>query len=58
MLNKCPNCGSTAQVRLVWQDEDLLTQHHYKEYWCGCGCRFRVTYELVNIKVLKDDGDT
>lgn len=55
---KCPNCGSSAQVRLVWQDEDPLTHYHYKEYWCGCGCRFMTTYELIKVKVLKDDEDT
>ena len=55
---KCPNCGSTAQVRLVWEDESKSTQRRYKEYKCGCGCRFKATYGLVNIKILKDDGDT
>ena len=53
---KCPNCGSSAQVRLVWEDEDLPTHYRYKAYQCGCGCRFKVTYGLVNIKILKDDG--
>jgi hypothetical protein len=55
---KCPNGGSTAQVRLTWQDEDLLTHYHYKEFKCGCGCRFMATYELVEVKIVKDDGDT
>jgi hypothetical protein len=55
---KCPNCGSTAQVCLVWQDEDLPTHYHYKEFKCGCGCRFMATYELVEVKIVKDDGDT
>ena len=58
---KCPNCGSSAQVRLVWHDEALLTHYlhnEYKEYKCGCGCRFMVTYELVDVKVLKNDEDT
>jgi hypothetical protein len=57
-MNRCPVCGSTAQVRLVWQDKDLLTHYHYKEFKCGCGCHFMVTYELVEVKILKDDGDT
>lgn len=39
---KCPNCGSTAQVRLddhetyVWKDAVVV----YLIYKCGCGCRF------------------
>ena len=55
---KCPNCGSTAQVRLVWEDESKTTQRCYKEYKCGCGCHFRATYGLVKVKILEDDGDT
>ena len=58
-MNRCPNCGSTAQVRLVWQDLGLLFQQHCKKFKCGCGCRFVAIYELTDIKVLnKDDGDT
>ena len=39
---KCPNCGSTAQVRIddhetyVWRD----TVSIYLIYKCGCGRRF------------------
>jgi transcriptional regulator NrdR family protein len=57
-MTKCPNCGSTAQVRLVWQDKDLLTRRHYMEFKCGCGSRFMATYELIDIEVIKNDGDT
>ena len=52
---KCPNCGSTAQVRLVWQDESKLTRHRFEEYKCGCGCHFMITYELVNVRIMEDD---
>jgi C4-type Zn-finger protein len=55
---KCPNCGSTAQVELVWEDYDSYSTKKIKEYNCGCGCSFEAIFELVNIKVLKDDGDT
>jgi hypothetical protein len=57
-MTKCPNCGSTAQVRLIWQDEEAPTHYHYKGFKCGCGCRFMATYELVEVKIVKDDGDT
>lgn len=42
---KCPNCGSTAQVRvenepkLVDNGEILL-----EGFFCGCGCHFEVDY--------------
>ena len=44
---KCPNCGSTAQVRLddhetyVWKDIVAV----YLNYKCGCGCRFTTRLE-------------
>ena len=31
---KCPNCGSTAQVKLLLSDR--LTTEIWK---CGCGCK-------------------
>ena len=36
---KCPNCGSTAQMKLLWTDYHTFS--HAKEIWecCGCGCR-------------------
>jgi hypothetical protein len=58
MMTKCPNCGSTAQVRLVWQDEDMLLNYHFREFKCGCGCRFMTTYQLIDIEIREDDGDT
>ena len=37
---KCPNCGSTAQVKLVREDCSSYDTKKTKEYVCGCGCRF------------------
>lgn len=31
---KCPNCGSTAQVRMV------IIKQNKIHYSCGCGCQF------------------
>lgn len=31
---RCPNCGSTAQVRMI------LIKYDREEYKCGCGCHF------------------
>ena len=35
---KCPNCGSTAQVKLL-KVEKLKGDYEWLEiYGCGCGC--------------------
>ena len=35
MVEKCPNCGSTAQFRIAYEGE---TSHQlYRKYKCGCG---------------------
>lgn len=45
---RCPNCGSTAQVRVydhetcVWKD----TVSVYLIYKCGCGCQFASSLEI------------
>lgn len=43
---KCPNCGSTAQVRLacppfISNNTQFLTEG----FTCGCGCHFSQEYE-------------
>ena len=53
MRIKCPNCGSTAQVELVWQDTDNYGTAHAYEYECGCGCTFEVTFKVTEVKVLE-----
>ena len=42
---KCPNCGSSAQVRILETDyhEDGWTITRVDAYRCGCGCRFEVS---------------
>jgi hypothetical protein len=43
MSIKCPNCGSTAQVRLskTEYNEDGWTIEVIRIYTCGCGCKFK-----------------
>lgn len=40
---KCPNCGSTAQVRFDDYIDDFCgtIQAHYI---CGCGCHFHISH--------------
>ena len=44
---KCPNCGSTAQVRLdnheTYVGKDIVAV--CLTYKCGCGCRFTTRLE-------------
>ena len=46
---KCPNCGSTAQVKVVCGD-DLKDISSASLNWvnmrlqCGCGCKFYVSW--------------
>lgn len=45
-MRNCPNCGSSAQVRLInmnvvcvnMNEEDMLV---HKTYVCGCGEKFK-----------------
>jgi hypothetical protein len=56
MKIKCPNCGSTAQPELVWEDRGSYSIKKTKEYICGCGCRFEVIFEAKEVNILKDKG--
>lgn len=41
---KCPNCGSTAQVKVigqVWGEKTAI-----RKYQCDCGCEFLRYYEV------------
>lgn len=43
MSVKCPNCGSTAQTRLIETkyNENGWTIEAVRIYTCGCGCKFK-----------------
>ena len=46
MVVKCPNCGSTAQVKreLVVPSESANNEIVSIHYTCGCGCHFAEQY--------------
>lgn len=52
---KCPNCGSTAQVELVWAERDSYSTKEIREYICGCGCHFEAIFELKETKILTEE---
>ena len=43
---RCPNCGSTAQVREIPKADVNTNTVSYK---CGCGCHFEVE-TIVRVK--------
>lgn len=48
---KCPNCGSTAQVKPI--DKNVNKSYSIQivnKYACGCGCEFKVAYEIIKNK--------
>ena len=48
---KCPNCGSTAQIRVIHSNfiEDGCEIEKVSTYKCGCGCLFMTStlYEAI-----------
>ena len=55
---KCPNCGSTAQVRVIEVEfeEDPCGAIRYKTYKCGCGRIFLTrTYYTASSNEIIDD---
>ena len=39
---KCPNCGSTAQVKIIKKYWSSLHQSENIHCQCGCGCIFHI----------------
>lgn len=38
---KCPNCGSTAQVKETFSNYSTSLKAQCNSYECGCGCLFQ-----------------
>lgn len=57
---KCPNCGSTAQVKLIDYESQFFEVNNkfyvYATYRCGCGRGFVTEIPSdMNNEVLYDD---
>ena len=52
---RCPNCGSSAQIELTYMDHRSYDTQKTDEYICGCGCHFEVTFEVTEVKVIKNE---
>lgn len=51
---KCPNCGSTAQVRIFNKEniyyKDLKTHTYLEHCKCRCGCTFDIKEHYKQVK--------
>lgn len=56
---KCPNCGSTAQVKHIGFDvletEKVGVWESVDEYKCGCGCEFKRIVRKGTIKIIVEN---
>ena len=58
---KCPNCGSTAQVKVlcgdnlkyIWVGSSNVV---YQRLYCGCGCEFVRVFEFKEKIIIKTKG--
>ena len=48
----CPNCGSTAQVEVVWHPNSFYGDETQIEYRCGCSCHFVGYFKLDAIMII------
>jgi hypothetical protein len=51
---RCPNCGSSAQAELVYQGNTSNHRDKKDDYVCGCGCRFRAHFALIQTEILSE----
>lgn len=52
MRIKCPNCHKDLTVELIWEDTDVYSHIHTREYKCKCGCVFEVNFVATEPKIL------
>ena len=49
---RCPNCGSSAQVRSTW--EVACGNRFNVKYICGCGCHWVDRYDLNSRDIVNN----
>lgn len=55
MLIKCPNCGSTAQIKLI-DSAHIVYNQLMEKYECGCGAKMVRHYKLQTAILYTDNG--
>lgn len=54
MVERCPNCGSTAQFRIAYEGE--TPNQLFRKYKCGCGASAEVTYKKIEVVFRSPSG--
>lgn len=54
MVERCPNCGSTAQFKQTYEAE--TTHFVYRQYKCGCGATAEVKLQKVEVVFRSPSG--
>lgn len=57
---KCPNCGSSAQPKLIANEYYYTVKNSMKvvhRYKCGCGCKYEITLTPSTPRILNKEGD-
>ena len=54
MRIKCPNCHNASTVNFVWEDTDVYSNIHTREYKCKCGCVFEINFIATEPKILSN----
>ena len=52
---KCPNCGSTAQIKLI-DTTHMISNQVSEKYECGCGALLIRHYKLQTAILYTDEG--
>ena len=54
MVERCPNCGSSAQFRIAYEGETSNQLH--RKYKCGCGATATITYKKIEVVFRSPSG--
>ena len=52
---KCPNCGSTAQVKYKAERLDVYENTVHEMYSCECGCDFQIKAIIITKEPKEDE---
>ena len=53
---RCPNCGSSAQPKRIFEDRNSNWKQRKDVYECGCGQRVEMIFYMTGYNLLKDEG--
>ena len=56
-MMKCIRCGSSAQVSFAGYDYDFYSGKIWCYFECRCGCAFKATFDLSELKPIKAEDE-